>query len=103
VNANGVIVFHDFHIVYRAIFDSLDTLGDRNCLAYLVEGDVFAIFLDPVLVYEDEYLHRRYREHRHDHLWLAAKQTISPFMPKPIKGIYRKVRATLHKARADVT
>jgi Methyltransferase domain len=97
VAPNGVIVFHDFGFIYKAIFDALNKLRQRDCVAYLIEGDVFGIFLDPVLVREDEYLHARYKEHRHYHRWVAARREVSRFTPKSIKWIYRSTRTTLHK------
>ena len=92
VATGGVIVFHDFPIIYKAIFDALHKLRGSNCLAYLIEGTVFSIFLDPALVHEDEYLYARYKEHCHHHRWHAMKQALSPFMPKLIKSIYRRAR-----------
>jgi Methyltransferase domain len=102
VATGGVILFHDFWIIYRAIFDTLRKLRERDCLAYLIEDNVFGIFLDPVLVREDEYLRARYKEHRHYHRWVAARRTAAPFTPKFIKSIYRSMRATLHSTESNV-
>ena len=82
---NGVIVFHDFPIVYKVVFDTLRRLRNRDFLAYLIEGSVFAVFFDPALVHEDEYLGARYMEHHYDHRRYAAKQAVGRITPEPIK------------------
>jgi hypothetical protein len=89
----GVIAFHDFSIIYPAIFDSLNRLRGRDFLAYLVEGDVFAIFFDPAIVWEDDYLRSQYKEHRYYHQTFAVKRTVSRVTPEPIRRIYRAARA----------
>jgi hypothetical protein len=90
---NGVIIFHDFQIVYKAVFDTLRRLRNREILAYLIEGSVFAVFFNPALVHEDEYLRARYMDHRHDHRRYAASRQWGRITPEPIKQIYRSARA----------
>jgi hypothetical protein len=96
VATDGVVMFHDFWIIYKAVFDALRRLGQRDYLAFLIEGNVFGIFLDPALVRNDDYLAVKYREHRNYQQWLVAKRTASRFTPSPVKWMYRTMRATLH-------
>jgi Methyltransferase domain len=77
IDPRGIIAFHDFSIVYKAIFDVLKRMRNRKFLAYLIEGDVFAIFLDPALPHEDEYLCARYGKHRHYHRWISVRLAAS--------------------------
>jgi Methyltransferase domain len=93
IRTKGIIVFHDFQIVYKAIFDTLRRLRHRDLLAYLIEGSVFAIFLDPALPHDDGYLRARYIEHRHHHRWFAARQAVGRVTPEAIKPLYRLARA----------
>jgi hypothetical protein len=85
--SSGVIIFHDFRIIYKAIFDALHKLRRKDCVGYLIDGDVFGIFLNPNLAFEDEYLHARYKENRHYHRWFAAKRAVSRFTPKSVGWI----------------
>ena len=81
---NGVVGFHALPIVYKAVSDTLRRLRNRDFLAYLIEGSVFAVFFDQPLVH-DEYLRARYMEHRYDHRRYAAKQAVGLITPEPIK------------------
>ena len=95
VAAGGVILFHDFPIIKEAIFDIASRLRDEGVLAFLIDGSVFGVFLDPALVFEDDYLTARYKQNRYHHRLLEARLAVGRFAPEPIKHALRSARTAL--------
>lgn len=94
----GVILFHDFPIIKEAIFDIAATLRGGGSLPFLIEGSVFGVFLDPVLVHDDDYLAARYKQNRNYHRLLEAQLAVGRFAPEPVKHVVRRARAALFES-----
>lgn len=73
IRDDGVILFHDFDIIYPAIIEICHQLSkqSRAHLPMRLEGNVFAICLDPSVVTSDPYLASMYNGHKH--FWLAFR------------------------------
>lgn len=73
IREDGVILFHDFSIIYPAIIEICNRLNkqDRAHLPMRLEGNVFAIWLDPGVMTSDPYLASLYN--RHKHFWFAFR------------------------------
>ncbi|MDJ1177030.1 class I SAM-dependent methyltransferase [Roseofilum capinflatum] len=64
VSENGVILFHDYTIIYPAVIEICNLL-DRQPITYVplkFKGSVFGIFFDSELVYADPYLHEIWQQ-----------------------------------------
>lgn len=63
LNKSGIILFHDFSIVYPAILQVIRQLKkSRQSFSYLkLGGDVFGIFFDQDILRSDAHLHSLYR------------------------------------------
>ena len=79
----GLIAFHDFHVIYPTIWRISKTL-QRQRISFAgvkLEGGIYAIFFDPQLVDEDEYL-RKYSTINSNYLQkYVIKQSIKQFLP----------------------
>jgi len=66
VHGKGTILFHDFDIIYPAVFEICDRLSreEHVHLAFKLDREVFAIFFDPDLVHADPSLASMYRRRR---------------------------------------
>jgi predicted O-methyltransferase YrrM len=91
IRKDGVILFHDFYVIYPALRAILDQLcaQDRPYMAQKLEDNVFGIFLDVDVVTSDAYLAALQRKYRHFlaayrsfgfafHAWRSLKRSIGP-------------------------
>jgi hypothetical protein len=61
IREDGTILFHDFSIVYRAVFEICRTLSRERCnhVPVKLDGDVFGIFFSAETVRSDPHLNAR--------------------------------------------
>ena len=94
VRPDGTIVFHDFGIVYPAIFDICRQLRRkrREYTAVKLENEVFAIFFDPRIVFSDPYLSELHNRNKSFVVRFRIKRWIEKLLPKPIWNTLVSIR-----------
>jgi Methyltransferase domain len=91
---DGTIVFHDFQVIYPAIYEICRLLKKqrRRFAALKLAGSVFAVFFDPSLVQSDPYLAEAYARNKHflnywrlHVVWKRVYVWIAGILPAPIR------------------
>jgi len=96
LSKNGIILFHDFSIVYPAILDVIRQLKkSRQRFSYLkLGGDIFGIFFDQDILRSDPHLHSLYRKNYYLlpvfllHAWL--KKSLPDWLVAMIQNFLRR-------------
>jgi hypothetical protein len=93
----GVIVFHDFWIIYAAIFEICDRLRRMTpgAVPLMLDGSVFAVFLDRNLPSSDAFLNECYRRHKHYIRNLRIKMCARKYVPGPVRAFLGKTKSSL--------
>ncbi len=92
---NGAIVFHDFWIVYRAIFQISRRLHQegRPHLPLMLNRNVFSIFFDPAVVEDDPFLSALAKSHRKRLLFFRIRMAVASLHPRLL---WRRLRRQRH-------
>lgn len=112
LDPDGVIVFHDFGILHATIGEICERLrfDRRDHLPLKLEGEVYAIFLDPRVVHDDPYLAALYRRQSvtemtyFARLWVrrrafAVKLQMLKYLPEPVIARMKATRRQLTRRR----
>jgi hypothetical protein len=102
ISDDGVILFHDFAIIYPAIPKILGQL-DKQGRAYQtakLEDNVFAIFLDPDVLASDPYLALQHERNRIFWPAFLLKKWLTRSLPNPLVKLIWNVRDMLRKNAA---
>ncbi len=93
----GVIVLHDFWIIYPAIFQIYDRMRRERpgAICLMLAGSVFAVFLDRNLPLSDSFLSEFYRRHKHYVRNLRIKMRVRSCVPKPFWAFIKKAKSSL--------
>lgn len=91
VAENGVILFHDFQIVWRGILDCVRQ-EPATVSAFRIEHTVFGVFLDPGLVSGDPYLSARRRANWAFHRLYPLRKRVANAIVHPTRRWLRGVR-----------
>lgn len=86
VSPTGIIVFHDFDIIFPAVAEAcriLESEGRRHTPLKL-EGGVCAIFLDESLIHSDPYLAGLYAKNRRALPVYMMRARLRRVLPKPV-------------------
>jgi hypothetical protein len=94
---DAIILFHDFSIIYPAILDICKELKRVNpkSITLKLDGDVFAVFLDPSIIESDPLLTDIYKRNRHYLIRMRLsrlKRAILSVTPQPLLSVYRTLR-----------
>jgi hypothetical protein len=94
VSKDGVVVFHDFSIIYPALLEICRQLKERKSAFTPVklEDNVFAIFFDRNILISDAYLSPLYKRHRRFWFSFRAKRFVKQLLPGPLLSWIVKVR-----------
>jgi hypothetical protein len=95
VSEKGTILFHDFYIIYPAIFKICKQLNKQEFAALKLEGSVFAIFFDRELINGDPYLLSLWKKRRAFLLYFRMKSWFKKYLPDPVQNLLRKLRAAI--------
>jgi hypothetical protein len=89
LSPGGVIAFHDCHLIAPAIQEILSRLRDSGTehLGVDLEGEVYAIFFDPKVLWSDEYLASYASKARRLVVRNAIKSRVPPFILKVVKRL----------------
>jgi len=98
ISSSGTIVFHDFGIIYPAIFDACRYLKrkHRKFVPLKLEGEVFAIFLDAETIHQDPYLTSLYKKNRYFLSRLKLKTRLRQIFRRPERTL-RAIRKSFRK------
>lgn len=86
LSEEGIILFHDFGIIYPAILEICKRL-DRQHRAYVplkLESAVFAIFFDSGVLHSDPYLASLHKRNKNFWLGFRAKMWLKKWLPSPL-------------------
>jgi hypothetical protein len=99
---DGVVLFHDFFIIYPAILQICNHLSKQNCIYFPVklEDNVFAIFFDENVLTTDSYLSSIHKRNRHFLFYFRVKTWLRQLLPGPLLTLARRVRSAFRKTTA---
>ena len=99
----GVVLMHDAWIIYPAIFEIYDRIKRErpSAVPLLIDGSVFAVFLDPAVIDSDPWLRERYRINKDFIRNLKFKSELRKFVPAPIWQFLKKSKSTVQPVPTD--
>lgn len=106
VTSDGVIIFHDFQIIFSAIKRICDVLKKQNThfVAMKLDGSVFGIFFNTSIVYSDPFLAATYDRNQHSlNNWqlqaygLVLRRWLRNNLPSIVLRALRKLRNLFQK------
>ncbi len=104
ISEQGTILFHDFGLIYPAIFEICNMLDKQHhtYLAMYLEGSVFAIFFDPDLVHTDPYLASLHRKKWPRIFGFLVRKWLRRYLPSPLLKLVRKVKNVFRKKTVEL-
>jgi hypothetical protein len=99
VSERGTILFHDFFIIFPALFEICRILDrqHRTYLPLMLENELFGIFFDHDLVHSDPYLTVLFKKNRYFWLGFRYKAWLKQILPGSIVRGIRAVRSLVKK------
>lgn len=93
VNPKGVIYFHDYHHIHKAITDICRTLKNDGVFHIPVKlgGSIFAIFFDRRIIESDSYLLSLYHKNKYFIAIFQLRLLVIYFVKKPLRYLIRKI------------
>lgn len=96
---SGTIIFHDFDLVFPALYEICNMLKRRKspCVPLKLDDNLGALFFEPQIIFTDPYLLRLYQQNRHYIRRYHHARRLRIYLPPRVMGLLWKLYQRLAK------